>query len=232
MGRILKGYETRFKALLQVARARRLEQGVQWLLTKAGKLSETKGISLADALTATYQELAARPYFQRARPGRAPERFFCDAGLGGLARWLRAAGYDALWQAEIGDDELLRRAREHSATVLTTDSMLMERRLMRDGIIPAMWLPPTLSLADQLGVVVREFGLSLRPPRCMACGGELLRRDKQSLRERIPPRTYRWLDEYFVCSVCDRLFWHGTHWQRIRDQLAKAVPVVEGDLRE
>ena len=125
----------------------------------------------------------------------------CDAGLGGLARWLRAAGYEAVWQPDIADDELLRQARAMPATILTTDSMLMERRLLRDGIIPAFWLPPTLRIPEQLALVFREFGLTLRGPRCMSCGGELRRGYKEALRERIPPRTYRWLDEYFVCGA-------------------------------
>ena len=38
-------------------------------------------------------------------------RFACDAMLGGLARWLRAAGYDACWQEGIDDGELIRLAR-------------------------------------------------------------------------------------------------------------------------
>lgn len=33
-----------------------------------------------------------------------PPRFACDAMLGGLARWLRAAGYDATWTYGIEDD--------------------------------------------------------------------------------------------------------------------------------
>ena len=76
----------------------------------------------------------------------------------------------------------------------------MERRLLRDRIIPAFWLPPTLSIPEQLALVFREFGLTLRGPRCMSCGGELRRGSKEALRERIPPRTYRWLDEFFVCT--------------------------------
>ena len=227
MGRIRKGYEARFNSLLKGVRARRVEQGVQWLLAKAERLSNERGISLADALAGTYERLATKPCFQRVHPVHSPEHFLCDAGLGGLARWLRAAGYEAHWQANIPDDELLRKARELGATILTTDSMLMERRLVRDGIIPAFWLPPTLSLADQLALVAREFGLSPRPARCMACGGELVRSDKEALRERIPPRTYLWLDEYFVCSVCNRLFWHGTHWQKIRDRLLGVLPAPQ-----
>jgi uncharacterized protein with PIN domain len=98
--------------------------------------------------------------------------------------------------------------------------MLMERRLLRDRVIPAFWLPPTLGIPEQLVLVFREFGLTLRGPRCMSCGGELRRVSKEALRERIPPRTYRWLDEFFVCGRCDKLFWRGTHWHRIVAKLS------------
>jgi uncharacterized protein len=215
VSRIRRGYEDRYRALLRRARARRLEQGVRWLVAKARHLSTRDDISLADALAQVYERLAVRQYFQTSAPGTAPSHFLCDAGLGGLARWLRAAGYEAAWQPDITDDDLLRQARGMGATVLTTDAMLMERRLLRDRIIPAFWLPPTLSISEQLALVFREFGLAVRRPRCMTCGGELRQADKETLQERIPPRTYRWLDEFFVCGRCGKLFWHGTHWQRI-----------------
>ena len=34
-----------------------------------------------------------------------PLRFFCDAMLGGLARWLRAMGYDAAFEYGIDDGD-------------------------------------------------------------------------------------------------------------------------------
>jgi uncharacterized protein with PIN domain len=154
-----------------------------------------------------------------------PAVFWCDAGLGGLARWLRAAGYAAAWQPDIDDNELLREARTISATILTTDSMLMERRVLRDRILPAFWLPPTLRIPEQLALVFREFALTTRTARCMSCSGELRRVEKEILRERIPPKTYRWLEEFFVCSRCNRLFWRGTHWTRIQQQLKRVAAV-------
>ena len=220
MSRIRRGYEDRFRALLLRARARRLDQGVQWLVAKAQRLSANDGISLADALAQVCEHLATRKPFQASASQPAPDLFLCDAGLGGLARWLRAAGYEAAWQPDIADDDLLRQARQTPATVLTTDGMMMERRLLRDRIIPAFWLPPTLGIPEQLALVFREFGLTLRAPRCMSCGGELRHGSKEALRERIPPRTYRWLEEFFVCSRCDKLFWHGTHWRRIVETLS------------
>lgn len=170
MSRILKAYETRFRWLLQQVRARRLEQGVNWLVEKARLHCATSGISLAEALSGIEEELASRRAFRTPASGAKPGLFFCDAGLGGLARWLRAAGYDARWQDGIDDDELLRKAREISAVVLTTDSMLMERRVLRDRLIASLWLPPTLGIAEQLGIVFREFGLVRLAPRCMRCG--------------------------------------------------------------
>jgi uncharacterized protein with PIN domain len=225
VSRIQKAYESQFRALLEQTRARRLEQGVQWLLARARELSSREHIPLTDSIARVYERVAAKPSFKKRNSSGT--LFFCDAGLGGLARWLRAAGHDAKWQPDIDDDELLLQARKLSATILTTDSMLMERRLLRDRIIPALWLPPTLKIPEQLAVVFREFGLAVGEPRCMNCGGELIRGDKEALQERIPPRTYRWLDEYFVCARCGKLFWRGTHWERIRGTLSE----IMGDSR-
>ncbi|MDB6063977.1 MAG: hypothetical protein JWR26_185 [Pedosphaera sp.] len=147
----------------------------------------------------------------------------CDAGLGGLARWLRAAGQEAIWIQDIDDEHLLLEAARLHATILTTDSLLMERRVLREGLIPAVWVSPTLRMLEQLGMVFLELNLDVRPARCMACGGELRQVKKERLRERIPPRTYRWLDDFYECARCSKLFWHGTHWRRIVDRLSMEV---------
>lgn len=215
MSRIHKAYELRFRYLLQTARARHLDEGVRWLMDKADHLATSEGISSATALGRVEDELVARAPFHAARRRAIPGRFYCDAGLGGLARWLRAAGYDADWKEGIADDDLLRASRENTGTVLTTDGGIMERRLVVDGTIPAFWLPPTLHAEQQLALVFCEFDLAVGEPRCMSCGGVLEPAEKEGLRERIPRKTYRWLDEYFVCRGCGKLFWRGTHWQRI-----------------
>jgi uncharacterized protein with PIN domain len=234
MSRIRKAYEARCRALLLQLRARRLEPGVAWLTDEARRRSANGSIPLTQALGEAYEHLRTQVARWRERrqpgvhgsghdPGTMPRRFVCDAGLGGLARWLRAAGYETLWWPDVADADLVKNARDLRRTLLTTDSLMMQRRLLRDGIVPALWLPPTLTKEEQLALVFRELELPRLPPRCMSCGGALRRAEKEKMRDRIPPRTWRWVDDYFICSQCDQLYWHGTHWRNIQEQLAKAA---------
>ena len=62
------------------------------------------------------------------------------------------------------------------------------------------------------------YAESMSPPMHLPLEGKD-KADKEQLKERIPPRTYHWLDEYFLCRQCGKLFWHGTHWERIRARL-------------
>jgi len=222
MSRIQSAYEHRYRELLLRFGARRPDQGVHWLVQRAEFLKKHQDLSPAAALTHVARELAAKSLKTRHPASDGNDiRFFCDSGLGGLARWLRGSGYEAFWEPSIDDFELLQQAKKLSATVLTTDSLLMERRVVRDYVIPALWLPPTLSIPEALAFVFHEFGLNTRAPRCMSCGGELRQESKDVLGDRIPPKTYRWLDEYFVCTRCGKLFWRGTHWNRIQSELQK-----------
>jgi len=215
--------------MLKQAGARRPEHGAEWLVARARRLSAANSLPLYATLTQVYQRLQ-RQVLSPKRVSATPWlranglQFWCDSGLGGLCRWLRAAGYDALWDPCIEDAELVRRARSGERILLTTDSLLMERRLVRDRVVPALWLPPTLKITEQMRLVIDEFHLTLRESRCMACGGQLRRVPRESVRERIPPKTWRWLDEYFICARCDQLFWRGTHWQRIRNEMQGLFP--------
>ena len=53
--------------------------------------------------------------------------------------------------------------------------------MIRDAIIQALWLSPTLKIADQLTIVFQELHLPKRASRCMNCGGELVASDKEKI---------------------------------------------------
>ncbi|MDY6913030.1 MAG: Mut7-C RNAse domain-containing protein [Planctomycetota bacterium] len=147
--------------------------------------------------------------------------FLCDAMLGGLARWLRAAGYDAEFEYGIDDGELIARAAGGGRMILSSDGPLFERNVIKKGRPRALYVPQQLSKFEQLAFVMRRLKLPLRRPRCMACGGELLDTPKHKVADEAPPLVYRRCDRFWRCSRCEKLLWHGTHWQKITKQLAK-----------
>lgn len=228
MARIQKAFERRFRELFAELGARDREKGLSWL----GHHADLKLTAGTPSLSHAYTDLIitllekTRPFRTRRLPIISCTPSFpihCDAGLGGLARWLRAAGCEALWQQDISDADLVRQTQQLGGLLLTTDSMLLDRRPIVRGEVRALWVPPTLTIHQQLRYLRAELNLPhTDESRCMRCGGELVEINKEAARERIPPRTYQWLNQFFECTHCHQLFWEGTHWQRIRSRVNAA----------
>lgn len=151
-----------------------------------------------------------------------PPAFFCDAMLGGLARWLRAAGYDAAFEYGIDDGELIARTQADGRILLSCDGPLFERNVIRNGQVRALRIPRQLRNVPALRFVLEQLHLPLREPRCMACGGQLAEVPKHTVAGEAPPLAFRNCDDFWRCSRCGKLFWHGTHWQKITKRLADA----------
>jgi uncharacterized protein len=150
-------------------------------------------------------------------------RFACDAMLGGMARWLRAAGYDASWHPGIDDRDLVQLARAEERTLLSSDTGIFKYTVIRDAVQPALFVPLRLSPHDQLGHVLGKLRLPVRTPRCMACGGELVELPKALVGGRVPARSLALQERFWECSRCRQVFWHGTHWQRIAAALGQVA---------
>jgi uncharacterized protein with PIN domain len=141
-------------------------------------------------------------------------RFLCDSMLGGLARQLRLAGYDAAFAGPIEDGALVQRALESGELLLSSDAPLFDRRLVRNGDVRALFVP-SAPPSDQVAFVLRTLALSVREPRCLACGGVVVDIEKDAVRDRVPPESFSAFEAFFVCARCDRVFWQGSHWDSI-----------------
>ena len=231
-GRIERGFRWRFRELLALVRPRRLDFGVDLLVGRAHELARRRGIPMAAAMAEVYEftrvrverrvrltaacSLDRRPWERFA--DRVP-RFVAELSLAGLARWLRAAGYEATW-SQTAAPAFFASEPERDRVLLTSDWRVLERRAAHDSARTLLWLPSALKPREQLPIVLKDLGLAPREPRCMACGGVLTPVAKGEVAARIPPRTALWLDEYALCRSCGRLFWRGTHWNRISKTLA------------
>lgn len=142
-------------------------------------------------------------------------RFFCDAMLGGLARWLRALGYEADFEHGIDDAELVERAGHLGAVLLSSDQPLFKRKRVASGEVRALFVPRHAPVLDQAVFVLQTLKLPVRDHRCMECSGTLERVAKPEVASVVPPGAFRAFDDYFRCARCQKVYWHGTHWQKI-----------------
>jgi uncharacterized protein with PIN domain len=150
-------------------------------------------------------------------------RFLCDAMLGGLAKWLRAAGYDTYYAREgtdVSDRSLTSRAYREGRVLLTSDGGFLQRKPVREGSV-AFLRVPHLPLEEQLRLVVGRFALTRGQPRCMECNGELVVAPPDAVADRVPQGVIRNHLEFFLCKGCGRVFWHGSHWDRIVGRLER-----------
>jgi len=160
-----------------------------------------------------------------ARPD-PPVIFACDAMLGALARWLRAAGYDCSWSPDIDDDDLVDLARREGAILLTADTGILRRNVIRRREVRAVFVPRDLARDRQAALILETLGLPRRPPRCMACGGELETLSPEAAQPLVPPGAWRENRVFFRCRRCGKTLWPGSHWRSI-DRRLRALGLGE-----
>ncbi len=145
------------------------------------------------------------------------ERMLADAMLGKLARWLRLLGFDVEY-AQLDDAALAARARAEGRLLLTRDHALAARRGLRVLLITSE------VLEEQVAQVLETVGLpaSDAVPRCMVCNVplEVLSRAEAALH--VPPYVARTQTRFRRCPRCGRITWPATHWEGIRERLARA----------
>lgn len=139
--------------------------------------------------------------------------------LAALARWLRAAGYDAaLAPPAAPDRSLIDQARAEGRVLVSRDRTLVaEARGVRAVLLPDG------GLDDQAAALGRLLDLDWRAApftRCMmdntplrAATAEEIAAMPESSRNR--PGPFR------ACPRCGRLFWPGSHVRRMDERLAR-----------
>jgi len=161
----------------------------------------------------------------RPEPLRQP-RFVLDSHLGRLATYLRLAGFDTEYRNDFRDDELAAIASGERRILLTRDQGLLKRRLVSHGY----WLRETSS-RRQFVEILRRFDLTrlVQPfARCLRCNEPLRRVSGEDVMDRVPPRVKAGRPELWACRICDRVYWKGSHYDRLAHFLDAAVTDARG----
>jgi len=149
----------------------------------------------------------------RPRPLRDP-RFVADGHLGKLARHLRMAGFDTLCESGWDDDRIVELAAAQKRTILTRDKGMLRRSEVERG-----YFVRATQSEEQLREIIRALQLEglLAPfTRCRECNAVLEDVARESVVERIPPKVRDLYDRYKRCPGCERIYWEGSHFARMK----------------
>lgn len=157
----------------------------------------------------------------RPRPLREP-RFILDVHLGRLAGYLRALGFDCQYANDFSDEHIIRTARDEHRIILTRDT-----GLLKDGRVTHGRYVHATDPLRQLREVVDRYQLAgLFEPfsRCIRCNGELRPIDRTAFAGSIgpgevPAGVLERFDAFTRCSGCGRIYWAGSHFDRLRARL-------------
>ncbi len=140
-------------------------------------------------------------------------KFVADVMLGRLAKRLRLLGFDVLYDRALSDNEILRLSLEQDRVILTRDTGLAARPLAANNIFVK-----SDNVQEQIRQVLATLP-SVRSPsplsRCSECNHPLAAVAKQEIRDSVPRYVYDKYDVFLKCSSCGRVYWRGTHVNRM-----------------
>lgn len=140
-------------------------------------------------------------------------KFILDVHLGKLARHLRLLGFDALYENNFSDEEIVDIAGKEKRIILTRDRGLLKNKKVTHGY----WLRSQLPKL-QLREIVSRFDLRnlFRPfTRCLECNSNIVSVEKEKVRQHLPPNTSKYYRDFYQCPGCGKIYWEGSHYQKM-----------------
>jgi len=145
------------------------------------------------------------------------KKFILDGHLGTLARDLRLLGIDTAYDNDASDSIIISRAEKEHRIILTRDI-----GLLRDGAVRhARWIRHTDPDA-QLKEILLAYDLEseISPfSRCLKCNGRLQRVGKDEIRDCLPLKVRRHMQEFDRCTRCGQIYWKGTHYEKLMEKV-------------
>jgi uncharacterized protein with PIN domain len=155
-------------------------------------------------------------------------KFVVDSNVGGLAKRLRMAGFDALFFKDIADNRLVRIALDEDRVLLTRDTEIMKRRVIRSNRLKAILIEGD-DVKSQLHQVLTTLNLAAKVlpfSRCMECNELLMPREKTDIEGLVPPYVLQTQTDYMQCPGCKRVYWRGTHWEKMNIELEEIIKSI------
>jgi hypothetical protein len=159
----------------------------------------------------------------RAKPLRKT-KFILDVHLGKLAKYLRLCGFDTLYRRDLNDPDIIELSASEKRIILTRDIGMLKNKKVTHGY----WMR-SQHVNEQLKEVLLKFDLvaQISPfSRCMECNGLLCDISKDEVMSRLLAGTREYYINFRKCSGCNRIYWEGSHYERMRKYLDNLIKDV------
>ena len=134
---------------------------------------------------------------------------------------MRMLGFDCLYRNDYEDAELAAVSREERRILLSRDRGLLKR----SEVTHAHWVRTKVP-RQQLVEIVQRFDLYSRIcpfQRCLVCNHLLKRVDKTEVLPMLQPDTIEAFEEFHICPSCNRIYWKGTHYERMQKFIQEVI---------
>lgn len=154
-------------------------------------------------------------------------KFVVDVMLGSLSRWLRLFGFDTLYRNDFKDKELIKISLQEDRILLTKDTNLSKSRILKKVLFIK-----SESIDGQLLEVLsflkqNNYDISSLMPRCPVCNGLLELTEKKFVKAELPDYVYINFNDFYVCDSCGKVYWKGTHRERIDSVRERILRIFE-----
>jgi uncharacterized protein len=149
-------------------------------------------------------------------------RFIIDAHLGRLARKLRMLGFDSIYENDITDEVIIQTAESEKRIILTRDKGILKSEKVTHG-----YYVRSTRTEEQLDEIIRKFDLEsqFRPfTRCLVCNGKLAKARLPEVINELNPDTATIFKVFFRCTGCGKIFWEGSHYDRMKAFIRNLCP--------
>ena len=148
-------------------------------------------------------------------------KFIVDHNAGKLVKLLRLMGYNTVFFNGEDDHDMIATAIAEDRVILTRDTQIMKRQVITSGRLKAVLIDSD-DPEQQIRQVIKALNLDCQFKSftlCLECNQPLIEKSKEQVKDLVPPYVFKTQTQYMQCPVCQRIYWKGTHWQRMTEKL-------------
>lgn len=147
-------------------------------------------------------------------------KFIADRTLGKLCRQLRTLGFDVAYCSGGNTADAAKIARSEGRCLLTR-SHKIPAEVGDIKFVVVQENDPRKQVQELFSKLSLRFAEENIFSRCLLCNEPLKQLPKEEVEGKVPDFIFRLYATFHSCPRCRRIYWPGTHWEKMKKELTK-----------